>query len=90
MTAQNKRRITEQRRRKMKEAPCTGYATKDAERKVTFRANNLSPSLPKKFANDVSGLAVKASPRKRKALDECSTSVISPSKKRRFDQPKKK
>lgn len=62
-----------------------GY-TKEAERKAIFRAKNLLPTLPQKFANVVAGLAAKASPRKRKALDENGTIILSPKKRKKFEQ----
>lgn len=62
-----------------------GY-TEEAERKAIFRAKNLLPTSPQKFANVVAGLAVKASPRKRKALDENGTIILSPRKRKKFEQ----
>lgn len=44
------------------------------------------PTLPQKFANVVAGLAAKASPRKRKALDENGTIILSPKKRKKFEQ----
>lgn len=100
MTSQKRRRINERRRKinaekqqskenknKKIEEPSNrkGY-TKEAERKAIFRAKNLLPTLPQKFANVVAGLAAKASPRKRKALDENGTIILSPKKRKKFEQ----
>lgn len=100
MTSQKRRRINERRRKiyaerqqskenknKKIEEPSNrkGY-TKEAERKAIFRAKNLLPTLPQKFANVVAGLAAKASPRKRKALDENVTIILSPKKRKKFEQ----
>lgn len=100
MTSQKRRRINERRRKiyaerqqskenknKKIEEPSNrkGY-TKEAERKAIFRAKNLLPTLPQKFANVVAGLAGKASPRKRKALDENVTIILSPKKRKKFEQ----
>lgn len=100
MTSQKRRRINERRRKiyaerqqskenknkKIEEPSNSEGYTKEAERKAIFRAKNLLPTLPQKFANVVAGLAAKASPRKRKALDENVTIILSPKKRKKFEQ----
>ena len=100
MSAQIKRRINERRRSKcaekqqeMKEikvqkihSSSEVFASDDAERKVIVRARQLSPSTPKRFANVIAELAVKASPTKRKALDDIGTLIVSPSKKMKLEE----
>lgn len=100
MTSQKRRRINERRRKinaekqqseenknkKIEEPSNSKGYFKEAERKAIFRAKNLLPTLPQKFANVVAGLAAKASPRKRKALDENGTIILSPKKRKKFEQ----
>lgn len=100
MTSQKRRRINERRRKinaekqqskenknkKIEEPSNSKGYFKEAERKAIFRAKNLLPTSPQKFANVVAGLAVKASPRKRKALDENGTIILSPRKRKKFEQ----
>lgn len=100
MTSQKRRRINERRRhiyaekqqskenknKKIGEPSNNKGYTEEAERKAIFRAKNLLPTSPQKFANVVAGLAAKASPRKRKALDENVTIILSPKKRKKFEQ----
>lgn len=59
----------------------SGYTSKDAERKAVYRANKCLPSTPQKFASVLSGIAAKATPRKRAALDKEGI-ILTPIKKR--------
>lgn len=99
MTSQKRRRINERRRKinaekqqskenknkKIGEPSNNKGYTEEAERKAIFRAKNLLPTLPQKFANVVAGLAAKASPRKRKALDENGTIICPQGREKRLN-----
>ncbi|VDI68129.1 Hypothetical predicted protein [Mytilus galloprovincialis] len=61
-----------------------GYKTSDAFRKAVYRAKQQLPTSPKQFATVLSGLAVKATLRKRKALNEEGI-LLTPSKRRRLN-----
>jgi hypothetical protein len=58
----------------------SGYTSKDAERKAVYRAKKCLPSTPQKFARVLSGIAAKATPRKRAALDKEGL-ILTPTKK---------
>jgi hypothetical protein len=58
----------------------SGYTSKDAERKDVYRAKKCLPSTPQKFARVLSGIAAKATPRKRAALDKEGI-ILTPTKK---------
>ncbi|WAR11089.1 hypothetical protein MAR_036165 [Mya arenaria] len=101
MSAQ-KRRINEKRRESyaklkvvkrqkvsiMKEVQETAssYKSQDAERKAVYRAKQSIPSTPPKYAKVVETLATRATPRKRKAMEDLGLVVMTPSKKKRIDQ----
>ena len=99
MTSQRKCRLTEQHREKyayfkkkrisestafLEEILDKGYTNEEARMKAVYRADQCMPNSPNKFADVIAGLASKATPRKRKAMDKEGL-FLTPSKRARLD-----